>query len=43
MQITRNELLKAEHFAMLAQNQSLRITSTNNAGHTHDVEVMCAP
>jgi hypothetical protein len=35
--------LTAEHFAMLAQNQSFRITSTNNAGHTHDVEVMCAP
>src|SRR5258707_7011553 len=35
--------LTPEHFAMLAQNQSFRITSTNNAGHTHDVEVMCAP
>jgi hypothetical protein len=35
--------LTPEHFAMLAENQSFRITSTNNAGHTHDVEVMCAP
>ncbi len=35
--------LTPEHFALLAQNQTFRITSTNNAGHTHDVEVMCAP
>jgi hypothetical protein len=35
--------LTSEHFARLAQNQTFRITSTNNAGHTHDVEVMCAP
>jgi hypothetical protein len=35
--------LTADHFARLAQNQTFVVTSTNNAGHTHDVTVQCAP
>ena len=34
--------ITAAQFAMLAQNTSITVTSSNDAGHTHQVTVNCA-
>lgn len=34
--------IQAAQFAILAQNGSFTVTSTNEDGHTHDVTVTCA-
>ena len=34
--------LSAQHFATLAQNNSVSVVSTNNLGHDHTIAVACA-
>ena len=36
-------ILTAADLALLAQNGTFVVTSTNNAGHSHDMTVECAP
>ncbi|MBE7453039.1 MAG: hypothetical protein HS111_30440 [Kofleriaceae bacterium] len=33
--------LTATHFAMLAQNQTVSVTSTSSGGHSHTVTITC--